>query len=145
MAAIDASPVAVEKDAVVVATVEDCKILGGVAPVDDGGKSLASVRVCVERISKSPLARVVEEKEPPRRKTVIQDLASECVVSILEFLRAVDMCSVSEVDRTVFSPGRLRLGISFQLNHVSFSRLFQLSPLPPPPQPYPLPFVHHFF
>ena len=93
----------------------------GVAVFSDGATiDAVSPAVSVEKKGSGALvALVVEEKDPPRRKSGIQDLASECVVNILEFLRAVDLCSVSEVDRTVFSAGRLRLGISFQLNHVS--------------------------
>lgn len=63
------------------------------------------------------------ESKKPQKKTGIHDIPAESIVGALEFLRAVDLCNVSEVDRTVFSAGRLRLAISFQLNNVSLEAI----------------------
>ena len=71
-----------------------------------------------------------ESTPPVRPKTNIYSLAAETVISILEFLRATDLCAVSETDKTVFSSTRIKLAISYQLNFVSGR------PPPPPPSLY---------
>ena len=38
----------------------------------------------------------------PPRKTWIGDLADESISYVLEYLRAVDLCAVSETDKSIF-------------------------------------------
>jgi len=56
---------------------------------------------------------------PTQRRKTIHMLPAESVVAILEFLRATDLVSVSETDKTVFSQTRIKLAIAYQLNTVS--------------------------
>ena len=45
----------------------------------------------------------------------IKDLAAESIVNVLEYLRAVDLVSVSEVDKTVFQKSRIQKAVQYQL------------------------------
>lgn len=45
-------------------------------------------------------------------------LADETVVTILEFLRAMDLASVSEVDKTIFRKSRINSAVKFQLENI---------------------------
>jgi len=74
----------------------------------------------------SPLPQSQEASTPPpppgapaRKRATIKTLATECIVAVLEFLRATDLAAVSEVDKTVFSQRRIKLAVAYQLNTVS--------------------------
>ena len=43
-----------------------------------------------------------DAKALPPRKTSIADLAEESISYVLEYLRAVDLCAVSETDKSIF-------------------------------------------
>jgi hypothetical protein len=53
--------------------------------------------------------------------TQFKDLAAENVVSILEYLRAVDLVSVSETSKTIFHRSRISMAIEFQLEKIYLS------------------------
>lgn len=49
---------------------------------------------------------------------LIKGLADESVVNILEYLRAMDLVSVSEVDKTIFHKMRVSRAVKYQLENV---------------------------
>jgi hypothetical protein len=48
----------------------------------------------------------------------LKDLATENIVAILEYLRATDLVSVSEVDKTVFSRQKIQSAIKYQMENI---------------------------
>lgn len=48
----------------------------------------------------------------------IKELADESVINILEYLRAMDLVSVSEVDKTIFHKTRVSRAVKYQLEHI---------------------------
>jgi len=69
--------------------------------------------------AQSPAPETAQTATPPKRKRVtIYNLAAECIVAVLEFMRSTDLCAVSEVDKTVFSQRRIKLAVAYQLNTV---------------------------
>lgn len=53
----------------------------------------------------------------PRRVTIV-DVPSDSMVLVLEYLRAVDLCSVSETDKTIFAAPLIRVAIMHQLTNL---------------------------
>ena len=51
----------------------------------------------------------------------IRDLADETVVLILEYLRAMDLASVCEVDKTIFNKSRVYKAVKYQMDNIYFS------------------------
>lgn len=47
-----------------------------------------------------------------------KELAEESVVGILEYLRAMDLANVSEVDKTVFHKSRTSRAIKYQMENI---------------------------
>jgi hypothetical protein len=47
-----------------------------------------------------------------------KELAEESVVEILEYLRALDLANVSEVDKTNFHKSRISRAIKYQMEHI---------------------------
>ena len=66
---------------------------------------------------------------PVRKRVSIHYLAAEIIVAILEFLRATDLITISETDKTVFSQTRIKLAVAYQLNSVSPPLSVLLPPL----------------
>jgi hypothetical protein len=50
--------------------------------------------------------------------SLIKQLADESVVNILEYLRAMDLVSVSEVDKTIFHKTRVSRAVKYQLENI---------------------------
>ena len=48
----------------------------------------------------------------------IKDVPTEAIIYILEFLRAADLASVSEVDKTIFRKDRIQQAIRYQLQNI---------------------------
>ena len=77
----------------------------------------------------SPPAATTTTTQPVRKRVSIHSLAAEIIVAILEFLRATDLISISETDKTVFSQTRIKLAVAYQLNSVSPPLSVLLSPV----------------
>ena len=50
--------------------------------------------------------------------TTIKHLPDETVVAVLEYLRAMDLASVSEVDKTIFSRARVYKAVKYQMQNI---------------------------
>ena len=50
--------------------------------------------------------------------THIKSLADENMVAILEYLRATDLATVREVDKTIFHKSRVSTAVKFQIEHI---------------------------
>lgn len=76
-----------------------------------------------------PTVTTSPSTHPVRKRVSIHYLAAEIIVAILEFLRATDLITISETDKTVFSQTRIKLAVAYQLNSVSPPLSVLLSPL----------------
>ena len=80
-----------------------------------------------------------------KRATTIYDLASETISLALQFLRATELCAVSEVDRTVFQQYYIRRAVNWQITHIynDFSTLLSngISPAAISPPALPMPYT----
>lgn len=48
----------------------------------------------------------------------IKDLADVLIVNILEYLRAADLATVSEVDKTVFRRQHISMAVTYQMDNI---------------------------
>ena len=63
------------------------------------------------------LQTLMIQRQRPQR-TSIYDLDHESVVIVLQYLRATDLCSVSETDRSVFNQLHLQKAAIYQITHI---------------------------